>query len=69
MNPLCPAQRWERLIHFAGRSSFDIEGMGPMVIAALIEAGYVEDAADFFRLTREQVLDAWSASPTAPRTT
>jgi DNA ligase (NAD+) len=56
VNPLCPAQRWERLIHFAGRSSLDIEGMGPMVIAALIEAGYVEDAADFFRLTREQVL-------------
>ena len=56
LNPLCPAQRWERLIHFAGRSSLDIEGMGPMVIAALIEAGYVEDAADFFRLTREQVL-------------
>ena len=56
VNPLCPAQRWERLIHFAGRSSLDIEGMGPMVIAALIEAGHVEDAADFFRLTREQVL-------------
>ncbi len=56
VNPLCPAQRWERLIHFTGRSSLDIEGMGPMVIAALIEAGYVEDAADFFRLTREQVL-------------
>jgi DNA ligase (NAD+) len=56
VNPLCPAQRWERLIHFAGRSSLDIEGLGPMAIAALIEAGYVEDAADFFRLTREQVL-------------
>jgi DNA ligase (NAD+) len=56
VNPLCPAQRWERLIHFTGRSSLDIEGMGPMVIAALIEAGYVEDAADFFRLTREKVL-------------
>jgi DNA ligase (NAD+) len=56
VNPLCPAQRWERLIHFASRSALDIEGMGPMVIAALIEAGYVEDAADLFTLTREQVL-------------
>jgi DNA ligase (NAD+) len=56
VNPLCPAQRWERLIHFASRSALDIEGLGPMAIAALIEAGYVEDAADFFRLTREQVL-------------
>jgi len=56
LNPLCPAQRWERLIHFASRSALDIEGMGPMVIAALIEAGYVEDAADLFRLTRDQVL-------------
>ena len=56
VNPLCPAQRWERLIHFASRSALDIEGMGPMVIAALIEAGLVEDAADFYRLTREQVL-------------
>jgi DNA ligase (NAD+) len=56
VNPLCPAQRRERLIHFASRSALDIEGMGPRVIEALIDAGYVLDAADLFRLTREQVL-------------
>ena len=49
VNPLCPAQRRERLIHFASRSALDIEGTGPQAIAALLEAGYVADAADFFR--------------------
>jgi len=57
VNPLCPAQRRERLVHFVSRSALDIEGMGPKVIEALIEAGLVEDAADIFRLTKEQVLE------------
>ena len=56
LNPLCPAQRRERLTHFAGRASLNIEGLGPAIIESLIEGGYVDDAADLFSLTREQLL-------------
>jgi len=56
LNPLCPAQRRERLTHFAGRACLNIEGLGPAIVESLIEAGYVDDAADLFSLTREQLL-------------
>jgi DNA ligase (NAD+) len=56
INPLCPAQRRERLRHFASRSAMDIEGMGESVIDQLVDRGYVEDPADFFTLTKEQLL-------------
>jgi DNA ligase (NAD+) len=56
LNPLCPAQRRERILHFGSRSALNIEGLGPAIVEALLEAGYVEDAADLFRLTRDQLL-------------
>ncbi|MGA8014937.1 MAG: NAD-dependent DNA ligase LigA [Candidatus Dormiibacterota bacterium] len=57
LNPLCPAQRRERLLHFASRAALNIEGLGPAIIEALLEAGYIEDAADLFRLTKPQLLE------------
>ncbi|TMC49058.1 MAG: NAD-dependent DNA ligase LigA [Chloroflexi bacterium] len=56
LNPLCPAQRRERLRHFASRAGMYIEGLGEAIIDQLVDAGYVADAADIFRLTREQLL-------------
>jgi DNA ligase (NAD+) len=56
LNPLCPAQRRERILHFASRAALNIEGLGPAIVEELLESGYVEDAADLFRLTKEQVL-------------
>ena len=56
LNPLCPAQRLERIMHFASRGALNIEGLGPAVIDALVEAGYVSDAADLFGVTKEQLL-------------
>ncbi len=56
LNPLCPAQRRERLIHFASRSGVNIEGLGEAVVDQLVDRGHVEDPADLFRLTREQLL-------------
>ncbi len=56
LNPLCPAQRIERLLHFASRSAMNIEGLGPAVIEQLVDHGYVAEPADLFRLTREQLL-------------
>jgi DNA ligase (NAD+) len=56
VNPLCPAQRRERLFHFASRAGVNIEGLGWAIIDQLVERGYVDDAAGIYRLTREQLL-------------
>jgi len=50
LNPSCPAQAVERLIHFASRRAMDIEGMGPAVAQSLWEAGLVEDIGDLYYL-------------------
>lgn len=55
-NPACPAQTQERLIHFAGRSGMDIEGLGEKLVAELATAGHLSDPADVFFLTRETLL-------------
>jgi len=52
---ICPSQRRERLFHFAGRGSMDIEGLGYMTIEELIEQGWVQDPGDFYSLTAEQL--------------
>jgi DNA ligase (NAD+) len=57
VNPLCPAQRVERLLHFASRGAMNIEGLGPAVIEQLIEHGYVAEPADLFRVTEQQLLE------------
>jgi DNA ligase (NAD+) len=56
LNPLCPAQRRERLRHFASRAGMNIEGLGEAVIDQLVDAGFVADAADLFGVTVDQVL-------------
>jgi len=56
LNPLCPAQRVERLLHFASRGAMNIEGLGPAVIEQLVEHGFVTEAADLFGVTKEQLL-------------
>jgi DNA ligase (NAD+) len=56
LNPLCPAQRRERLRHFASRAGVDIEGLGEAVIDQLIDGGYVADPADLYRLDRPTLL-------------
>jgi DNA ligase (NAD+) len=56
VNPLCPAQRRERLRHFASRSGMNIEGLGEAVIDQLVDAGFVADAADLYSVTVDQLL-------------
>ena len=56
VNPACPAKRVESLIHFASRSAMDIEGLGDMIVESLHEANLVRDPADFYLLTKEQLL-------------
>lgn len=55
-NPHCPALGREGLIHFVSREAMNIEGCGPSVINALLDAGLVRDAADLYSLRKEDVL-------------
>jgi DNA ligase (NAD+) len=55
INPLCPAQRLERILHFASRSGMNIEGLGPAIIDQLIDRGHVSDVADLYAVTRAQL--------------
>lgn len=56
-NPHCPALGREGLIHFVSREAMNIEGCGPSVINALLDAGLVRDAADLYSLKKEDVLN------------
>lgn len=51
----CPAQLVRNLTHFASRDAMDIDGLGPAVVEALVHAGLVQNAADIYRLTAEDV--------------
>jgi DNA ligase (NAD+) len=50
INPECPAQFRERIIHFAGRGQMDIEGMGEKVVHQLADAGLLNSFGDIFTL-------------------
>jgi DNA ligase (NAD+) len=52
----CPAQVLERLIHFASRGGVNMEGVGPRLLQQLLDRGLVEDPADLYRLTKDQIL-------------
>jgi DNA ligase (NAD+) len=57
----CPAQRRERLFHFASRGGMDIEGLGYQTIIMLLENGWVKDVADIYFLRPEQFegIEGW----------
>lgn len=52
----CPAQRKERLRHFASRRAMDIEGLGEKWVDLLVEAGLLHSSADIYQLSKEQLL-------------
>jgi len=56
VNPLCPAQIREKLIHFASRDAMNIVGLGPSVISQLFDKKLVTDVADLYQLTVEDLL-------------
>ncbi|MBN1849038.1 MAG: NAD-dependent DNA ligase LigA [Deltaproteobacteria bacterium] len=55
-NPGCPAQIKESIKHFASKGAMDIEGLGDKIITQLVEKGMVEDTADLYELTLEDLL-------------
>lgn len=60
VNALCPAQRLQQLIYFAGKSGLDVEGLGKKNVEQLVREGLVR-AILIFHLDAEQLarLDGW----------
>ena len=56
INPRCPAQIMEGLIHFASRDAMNITGLGPSVVEKLFAANLVKDVADIYRLREDDFL-------------
>lgn len=52
----CPAQLERRIRHFASRDAMDIEGLGPAQVEQLVGKGLVQDPADLYFLTKEDLL-------------
>ncbi len=51
----CPAQLERNIIHFVSRDAMDIEGMGPSIVAKLLENGIIKSSADIYYITKEQI--------------
>ena len=56
INPLCPAQIKESLIHFASRDAMNITGLGPAVVEKVFDKDLVKDVAGIYRLSVEDLL-------------
>ena len=57
VNPQCPAQMKEAIIHFVSRGAMNIEGIGERVVDQLYRADLVHDVSDLYTLTKEQLLE------------
>jgi len=55
-NEECPARNLEGIIHFVSRGAMDIDTIGEKMCEQLVGAGYIKSVADFYSLTREQLL-------------
>ncbi len=51
----CPAQLQRNITHFASRDAMDIEGLGPAVVAQLVENGLIANVADLYDLHAQDV--------------
>ncbi len=59
INPNCPAQLENHILNFVGRTAMDIKGLGESAISALIDAGFVKNISDIYKLKnlREELID------------
>ena len=63
----CPAQLSRNIAHFVSRDAMDIEGLGPSIVDALIEKGFVRSPADIYYLTLEELRSLWQKGDTAAK--
>ncbi len=54
-NTDCPARQRETIYHFCSRNALNIDGVGPAIVDALMDAGLVQDYADLFTLKVEDI--------------
>lgn len=57
VNPKCPAQMKEAIIHFVSRNAMNIEGVGERVVEQLYTENLVHDVADLYTLTKAQLIE------------
>lgn len=57
VNPECPAQRLQRLMHYASRHALDIEGLGEKTLEQLLAAGLIAGIPDLYELTPERLME------------
>jgi len=55
-NEECPARMFRSFVHFASRDAMNIDGLGPAILTDLIQAGFIKNFADLYKLTAEQVM-------------
>lgn len=52
----CPAQIFRSIVHFASKSAMNIDGLGPAIVSALLEADMIRSVADLYKLTKADLL-------------
>lgn len=57
VNPQCPAQITQGLIHFVSRNAMNIDGLGEKVIEQLYREGLIADFSDLYKLSKEQLMN------------
>jgi len=51
----CPAKQYRNIIHFASREAMNIKGLGDNIIEELLNRGLIENIADIYNLTLEEI--------------
>jgi DNA ligase (NAD+) len=57
VEPECPHQRDQKIIHFTSRVGMDIEGFGEKTVYRLSDAGVIEDVGDIYSLSEKELLE------------
>ena len=52
----CPAQQFEKIVHFASKGGMDIDGLGPAIIEKLLEKKLIKDVSDIYYLKFEDII-------------
>ncbi|MGH7156798.1 MAG: NAD-dependent DNA ligase LigA [Candidatus Saccharimonadales bacterium] len=55
-NNACPSRAWKQIQHYASKDAVDIEGLGEKNVIALLQAGLIKDAADIYKVTKDDLL-------------
>jgi DNA ligase (NAD+) len=55
-NNACPSRAWKQIEHYASKAALDIDGLGEKNVIALLQAGLIKDAADIYKIKKEDLL-------------